>query len=985
MKLKKIMIHNIASIADARIDFEGKVLRDESLFLICGETGAGKTTVLDAVCLALYNRTPRLSHASVRDSYTDVNGEQVTLSSPVQYLRKGCWEAGVELDFDAGGKSWKARWSIRRANKKVDGKFQPVLWELDDVEGGQTFKGAEAERVTGLSFDEFRRTTMLAQGEFTAFLKSKDDEKSAILEKITGTGIYKEIGREVSDRYKAANQQYVLLNETLQGLRESLLKDEEVVALKEEKQMYRQKAEALENERKGLEKADGAFAQISRLEQEIHQQKMLLERSCAGFPRLVGGIRYAENALVHEKEALASAEEKVRKESLHAGMYAECQLIVAELERIQADEVRVKAYEEEVRQETSTMQLLQHDMDRMVAELELKQRQCLSKEKETAALKDDLSAMHPEMLRKAKATVEHVLRLTTELQNKDALARQTEADLKTVSARSEGLREEAEAAGRKLDEVTSLYDRMKECNAQWAKDARASLMVGEACPVCGQLIATDEYLQSISDKHFESVLEPVVRELTLCRERADAARKAYAGTQAQEVAFRKLLESRRQEYADLAGELDKLRKENGDMDMSEAGYEDICAALETADLKSAELEAGRSALEQMQKDLAEEHRKVAQVQIRFEKARAAHDAAVKSGQEAKGRISASYDYLSTVITWESWRERWNTDRMNFKTELLEEASSYQEALNARQNGTVKVERIKEGLENIRILYEDIIHLMPELIEAECDEPRRVDKLEAGLNALKTEIVTAHAVLASAEGKLAVEQARVAGLDAHQVGQRLKLVVDEVTVLNQQIGSCEKTLALNEENLRKLGKDLVVLEKAAQDRDQWKALNDVFGRKDGEYFQKIAQGFIMNDILSRANHYLRTMTGRYLLESQRGSLNILVRDLEQGGVPRSTSTISGGESFIISLALALGLSSLGTADMTSDILFIDEGFGSLSEDYLNTVIETLQRLHETSGKKVGIISHVEQLRNRIGARISVSRTSPTESKVEIVSA
>ena len=102
MKLKNITIHNIASIADAKIDFDGAALRDESLFLICGETGSGKTTVLDALCLALYNRTPRLSQASLRDSYTDVNGEQVTLGNPAQYLRKGTWEAFVELEYPQG-------------------------------------------------------------------------------------------------------------------------------------------------------------------------------------------------------------------------------------------------------------------------------------------------------------------------------------------------------------------------------------------------------------------------------------------------------------------------------------------------------------------------------------------------------------------------------------------------------------------------------------------------------------------------------------------------------------------------------------------------------------------------------------------------------------------------------------------------------------------------------------------------------------------
>ena len=163
MKLKKLIIHNIASIADAEIDFSGETLRDEAVFLICGETGSGKTTILDALCLALYNKTPRLSQATARESYTDVNGESITLSSPVQYLRKGSWEASVKLTFEAGGKDWEASWSTHRANRKSDGRFQGITWEVTDIASGISSKGGDIEKIISLSFDEFKRTTMLAQ------------------------------------------------------------------------------------------------------------------------------------------------------------------------------------------------------------------------------------------------------------------------------------------------------------------------------------------------------------------------------------------------------------------------------------------------------------------------------------------------------------------------------------------------------------------------------------------------------------------------------------------------------------------------------------------------------------------------------------------------------------------------------------------------------------------------------------------------------
>ena len=121
-----------------------------------------------------------------------------------------------------------------------------------------------------------------------------------------------------------------------------------------------------------------------------------------------------------------------------------------------------------------------------------------------------------------------------------------------------------------------------------------------------------------------------------------------------------------------------------------------------------------------------------------------------------------------------------------------------------------------------------------------------------------------------------------------------------------------------------------------------------------------------------------------MECPPGGLTILLRDEYQGGVKRPTSTISGGESFLVSLALALGLSSLNRKSLSVDVLFIDEGFGTLDSDYLNTVMESLERLHQIGGKKVGIISHVEALRERIATQIHVERVNHTLSRVEVVS-
>ena len=361
MKLKKLIIHNIASIADAEIDFSGEGLRDEAVFLICGETGSGKTTILDALCLALYNKTPRLSQATARESYTDVNGESITLSSPVQYLRKGAWEASVKLTFEAGGKDWEASWSTHRANRRTDGRFQGIIWEITDTASGVSSKGSEIEKIISLSFDEFKRTTMLAQGEFTAFLKSRDDEKSAILEKITGTGIYKEIGRKISERYRQSQQEYSAKQDIIKGITENTLAEEEEKKITDDLEQQKQKSSQLETERNTLEKISKAFTEKERLETEIRRHTQTLEKAAEECSKLKGGILYAEEVLSKKEAELIDTEAFINHESPYADMYGNHSLIISELNRITTEEGNIGTISEKITLHTEALKTISEE------------------------------------------------------------------------------------------------------------------------------------------------------------------------------------------------------------------------------------------------------------------------------------------------------------------------------------------------------------------------------------------------------------------------------------------------------------------------------------------------------------------------------------------------------------------------------------------------------------------------------------------------
>ena len=165
--------------------------------------------------------------------------------------------------------------------------------------------------------------------------------------------------------------------------------------------------------------------------------------------------------------------------------------------------------------------------------------------------------------------------------------------------------------------------------------------------------------------------------------------------------------------------------------------------------------------------------------------------------------------------------------------------------------------------------------------------------------------------------------------------------------------------------------------------KWSRMNQLIGDATGNKFRKIAQSYVLTSLIHSANSYMKTLTDRYTLKVAPGTFVISLEDAYQGYVSRAASTISGGESFLVSLSLALALSDIGQ-QLAVDTLFIDEGFGTLSGEPLQNAINTLRSLHTKSGRHVGIISHVEELQERIPIQIQVIQEgNNSSSKVRII--
>ncbi|KAF1065873.1 MAG: Nuclease SbcCD subunit C [Pseudomonas citronellolis] len=245
---------------------------------------------------------------------------------------------------------------------------------------------------------------------------------------------------------------------------------------------------------------------------------------------------------------------------------------------------------------------------------------------------------------------------------------------------------------------------------------------------------------------------------------------------------------------------------------------------------------------------------------------------------------------------------------------------------------------------------------------------------------------------------AVEQARVL---LHEREQRLQQHSADSAVqasaedLQQSLGELREQLAIHEQHCAELRAQQADdqrrqqahqaladdIDKARGERQRWGRLNDLIGSASGDVFRKIAQGYNLDLLLHHANNQLRQLARRYRLKRGGSALGLLVLDTEMGDELRSVHSLSGGETFLVSLALALGLASMASSTLRIESLFIDEGFGSLDPESLQLAMDALDGL-QAQGRKVAVISHVQEMHERIPVQIQVRRQGNGLSDVEV---
>ena len=316
MKIKELHIRNIASIERADIDFEKDLIDAEtglpaSMFLISGDTGAGKSVILDSISMALYGTTPRIKSITGRQNneFRNADGQTVKVYSIEQYTRLGITEKDdcySEVVFEGNdGLEYRSRFKLGvflGNTDKATGKryLKPRNPVMSVTVGTETFTGDDAykkiEAAVGLSFEQFGRMAMLAQGQFAAFLTGEKKERESILEQLTNTEHFSRYGEAIKSLYDKAKAANITAQVAYNTEKEHTLPQETVDALKEQ----------LEKVGKEKEANDGKVRENGRRLDEINK-----------YEAAVAAIRTASEQKQKLKEAI-KGEEYVKAKALAA-------------------------------------------------------------------------------------------------------------------------------------------------------------------------------------------------------------------------------------------------------------------------------------------------------------------------------------------------------------------------------------------------------------------------------------------------------------------------------------------------------------------------------------------------------------------------------------------------------------------------------------------------------------------------------------------
>lgn len=1134
MKLLNLKMHNIASIKDATINFGQDPLATAKVFLITGKTGAGKSTILDAICLALYGNTPRMESTQIvkrQDKDTVVeNTLEVKINDPRLIMRRGCNEAAIELTFEGGnGKHYKATWSVSRAART--GNLQKAKRTLEILGENTLFTNAqipeEINRTVGLDFTQFCRTTMLAQGEFTKFLNSKDEDKSSILEKITGVDTYTTIGLKINEicnqkkrDWDTANLRLagieVLSEEQFEQMKEQMLQCEAEYKIKDKKRgEVTRKLQWLSNDKLIKEELERLQTLLSEARAQLESEdfkkmdalvkgwnatiearnwlsgknKALNEISRLGndldgllpeFERTKAGLMWLEKDIEDKKEQLKTTQQFLEDQDSKKNVYANEQTISAHLSAISNCQDSILKEQKDIDKANN---LLNGELNRKLEEamtaVNTKKEKVKECQELLGKLEQELAEMKLAELREEKDELTKIItNISTALLMIDTLSRAKDSvktvedaitainnsidELKVKLKQQEEEKNKTEEERNKEKEVC---DKLRESVDKWAKNMRSKLKMNDECPVCRQKITHELPHEDVLDGIFEQAEKKLNDLEDLLKSQMEASNLTKAKIETQQ----KLCETRVKELEEAKKQLDIEKNKvleacgkcginsiNDDTkqqlealkNQTNGKIETINQRVATAETKEKECKDQNRLVLKRQEELTDLNNKLNEIREEIGKCNAEIQSSTRIIETKKTELAGHQNEVEKFVVINDWTTDWKVNPRQFAVELKKAAELFRQHVEKEQKQIVAIDNASSEHDSAVESVNSIVKSMPQWRDVTVDSRQEMRQLVKAANDLNTKIIGLQAQIVQSQREENEMTSRLDGwyrdnptlniealvaLSKHSQNeilatqQSLKKIEDDVLQSKTSVDNCNSRLKIHNEEKPEFAEDetaesLTELSKEVEDAvkvlgekiggikekldnderqkkqqsqlleecntkkeiyNKWERLNKYIGGTNGKRFRNIALSYILENLIHSANAFLKTLTNRYRLTVEKGTFFILVEDAYEGYARRPASTISGGESFIVSLALALALSDIAQ-QLRVEMLFIDEGFGTLSGEPLHKAIETLNTLYEKTGRHVGIISHIEELKEKIPVQIRVNQEgNSSSSTIEVV--
>lgn len=982
MKILAIRLKNLASIEGTfEVDFQSEPLRSAGIFAISGPTGAGKSTILDALCLALYDKTPRFAASGENLYLKDMGESQVNQSDVKNILRRGMGEGFAEVDFvGATGHRYRSRWFVRRARSKSTGSLQAQTMQVTDLDTEEELQGTKTEllnqlaALVGLTYEQFTRTVLLAQNDFTTFLKSREAAKAELLEKLTGTEIYSRISKEIYARYKEAEQELNQLKSTVSLI--EVLTEEESMALQQEK------AVVIERREKGVKQLAELNEKQNVVRSLILQRELLMQKQ-------------KEEAQEEEKRKLL-LDGLQQQNELFAQFKKQCETLQPDLRRARELDVKIQsslaayqgaeqswksacqqsaAQEEKAKSATGLLQVSFKTLESFAGSqtenddslLLLSEKRLVEKEKELAdkqrTNEERVALLNAFGIRSLGEEQTGLVQRQTYLQN----ARQRmndwlkageettrlESSLKEIIAKQTSLKKEAdtlsEQLGAKETEQKTLQRLYENARLAMSKDVqtlRNHLHEGEACPVCG----STAHPYSVEEKTADILYQQIEQEYR-------RAVEEYQKLNNRQIAIQQDM----RHWAEQQGQTEQK------LVTSKREVNDKCPQVE---------EEKQPAY--FEKELRQTGDKLNELSAKLRE----YDLLYKEWKQEDETVQKLRSVCVGV------REQIGKCRL-----LLQECTAAKEQLKVyRQVEATEHSRFQLAGKELESLQTERKALLKgkSVDEAEASLVRKEKEFNDQLERARKEVEQLQTIISGLQGEMKQLNSTIQTLakQSEQIEQveHLPQLIAAKQLENQetvrQLSVIEARILQQVQNKARLEIVAKELGEKQQIAERWSKLNKLVGSADGSKFKVIAQSYTLNLLLMHANKHLSYLSKRYKLQQVSGTLALQVIDCDMCDEVRTVYSLSGGESFLISLALALGLSSLSSNNLKVESLFIDEGFGSLDADSLRTAMEALEQL-QMQGRKIGVISHVQEMSERISVQVQLHKGVNGKSSLTVV--